>query len=272
MVEERAADTPALKQRLNIRGGLKRLAIVITILYASAFAFWLYNEVATRSLLTANVPDANFRPARALNANESLNPRVQFLLTLIAASQDGGLRYSDTLLVAAGNSPRRVGWYPPYEVRLAQEALRARGGERVIILPGPETPITLSPNMTLDEARASLEETHTRWRWPVTFAADGPCIHATYGACEDSSFRVSPRIHCQASFDERYHSDQFYLEWIPATCGELSMSIRAAALERQSTIRTQVRDGIVVWFLGWLAAFVFGKVFWWVAAGFRRPT
>jgi hypothetical protein len=274
---------PSQPKRLNVRAGLGRLAIVITAIYGASFAYWTFDHFNNHPLLLATIPEVSrLAPSRELRGNESQNPRVQYLLTLIAPAQGGGITYSEEISEALRsqtvNNPRAptANRFQQFHInapeRLELQLARRSAGTGALLLPGIRAePIELPVNLTFNEAKARIEATHERWRWPVTFATDGPCISAEYSSCREPSFGITPAIHCQAHMDGARHSGAFFLDWLPVVCGDLAFDMRERAIAQQAAEWAIFRGTATPWFLVWLAAFVFGKVFWWITAGFQQP-
>lgn len=277
------SDPPPQPKRLNIRGGLGRLAIVITAIYGASFAIFTFDHFSKSPLLLATIPEVSrLGPSRELRGNESQNPRVQYLMTLIAPAQGGGITYSEEIRQmqrsqAINNARARIAnRFQQFRIdtpeRLEVQLARRSAGTGALLLPGIRgESIELSRNLTFSEAKMRLEVMHANWRWPVRFAMDGPCINAEHSSCREPSFGITPAIHCQAHMDGARHSGAFFLDWLPVVCGDLAFDMRERAIAQQAAEWANFRGMATPLFLVWLAAFVFGKVFWWIIAGFRQP-
>ncbi|MEQ1707790.1 MAG: hypothetical protein ABL864_05615 [Terricaulis sp.] len=271
------SDPPPQPKRLHIRGGLGRLAIVITAIYGASFAYWTFDHFNNHPLLLATIPEVSrLEPSRVLRGNESQNPRVQYLLTLIAPAQGGGITYSEEIRealrsqqLAGADTDRFQQFRINAPERLEVQLARRSAGTGALLLPGIRAePIELPGNLSFNEAKMRLEVLHEGWRWPVELLSGG-------GACmvvNDLCRRITPAIHCQAQMDDRPHSDAFFLDWLPVVCGDLAFDVRERAISQQAAAWASFRGSATVWFLVWLAAFVFGKAFWWIIAGFRQPS
>jgi hypothetical protein len=274
------SETPAPPQkpkRIHWRSGVRRIFYALSLLY---FGLWVVagvNWINDNPFFLSSPPSPLPGPQRELSALESQNPRVQQLMSLVEARENGiGFEHDFLRQWVADQERSYSRVLPQWQSSLADEATRRFSAERVryVVLPNPNGDLVAYPaSMSLAELKAALEQNYARWRWPVRLDYAGACIlngayscSSTYG---EQPFQIDPAIHCQANLDlGSYVSQRRINELLPTMCGELGAELYEEALRQQETSRSNFRTALGFMIGIWLALFAFGKVFWWIIDGF----
>lgn len=263
------------KKRIHWRNGIRRIFFALSVLYFGVWAFAGYDWIKQHPFVFSEPQAPSEEPLRALGPLESRNPRVQQVLAYTEAADDGGVQYSRDLRQDLAD--RRLPRWLSAMIVLADRR-GANEGRRVVILPDAHgDPKQFDGALTREALKSALEGEYADWRWPVRFGWEGPCLTTGYGCSrmygEAAPFPVDLRIHCDASIgDDSYFSQQSLQNMLRGSCGELGYGLYERAIGARDASRQALGQGFMAMIGAWLAVFVFGKVFWWIIAGFAGAT
>lgn len=270
-IEHVTSDGP---RKIHWRNGIRRIFYALSGVYFICWGLAATAWLSANPLFLQSLPPPPAGPSRSLRPLESQNPAVQRAISYTQATPDGGTDYA-TQLVSTYIADRNRSYaraLPSWQYAMITEAIRRRTALRNddILLPSPEGQLIAFPGTaSRAEIFSELERLYAGWRWNTEFTSVRACLGSCYPSLgQEALFYIDPSIHCQANLSDQYLSQAQLLYFTPRSCGELGAQLHEKTVVAQRESRSAFGSGIAMMLAAWGAVFIFGKVFWWIIAGF----